>query len=66
MVYKLANGYRVRTTHTADGTDFETKNASGETISTVHLKGEEAANMRASLMVMDGIRFGQQYGGTVR
>jgi hypothetical protein len=37
VTYTLRNGYSVRTTKVEDGTEFVTRNASGETISTVRL-----------------------------
>lgn len=35
MTYKLRNGYTVRTTKVDTGTEFQTLNPKGETISTV-------------------------------
>ena len=37
MTYTLANGYRVITRKVEEGTEFETINRQGETISTVRL-----------------------------
>jgi hypothetical protein len=41
-MYTLRNGYTVRTTKVEDSTEFETRNARGETISTVRLRYESA------------------------
>jgi hypothetical protein len=65
MIYKLANGYRVRVTPRGEGTEFETRNAAGETISTVVHYGVEAARMVHSLRIADGMRFGRVYGGGI-
>jgi hypothetical protein len=37
MTYTLANGFKVITRTVDDGTEFETRNRKGETISTVRL-----------------------------
>jgi hypothetical protein len=37
MTYALANGYKVITRKVDEGTEFETRNHRGETISTVRL-----------------------------
>lgn len=63
MLYKLLDGSRVRTTQTDNGTEFVTRNAKRETISTVWLRGEEATRMLGALQVADAIRFGAVFGG---
>ncbi|MEU5149758.1 hypothetical protein AB0G42_21575 [Streptomyces yangpuensis] len=62
MIFKLSNGYRVRTTTLANGTEFVTKNAAGEIISSVVKYGAEAEGTLHNLRVADGIRFARQYG----
>lgn len=42
MTYRLRNGYTVRTTNVDTGTEFETRNADGEVVSTVRLSRSEA------------------------
>lgn len=42
MTYKLRNGYSVITRKADDGTEFQTRNETGETISTVTLPYVEA------------------------
>ncbi|MGW3674659.1 hypothetical protein [Streptomyces sp. NPDC005166] len=66
MVYRLNNGYRVRTTRVDSGIEFETRNAKGDTISTVVHPHAEAVPLIAHLRIADGMRFCQVYGGGVR
>jgi hypothetical protein len=49
VTYTLRNGYTVRTTKVEDATEFETRNALGETISTVRLGFLEARELVLSL-----------------
>jgi hypothetical protein len=66
MIFKLENGYRVRTTRVDSGVEFETRNANGNTISTVVHPHAEAVPLIARLRIADGIRFCRVYGGGVR
>jgi hypothetical protein len=66
MVFKLSNGYRVRTTRVDDGVEFETRNAKGETISSVRHTHAEAVPLVQRLSVLDSCRFVRQYGGKIR
>jgi hypothetical protein len=65
MIYKLENGYRVRTTRVDSGVEFETRNAKGDTISTVVHPHAEAVPLIDRLRIADGIRFCRVYGGRV-
>ena len=49
MTYYLGNGYKVTTRKVDTGTEFETRNARNETISTVVLDFIEARQMVLSL-----------------
>ncbi|MDX3551018.1 hypothetical protein PV729_04395 [Streptomyces europaeiscabiei] len=61
--YKLLNQHRVQVRALGDGAyDFETRNPNGETISTVTLQGDAAAETLGALRINDAIRFGQTYG----
>jgi hypothetical protein len=58
VIYNLHNGYRVHVTPRGEGTEFETRNAAGETISSVVHHGIEAARLAHSLRLAD-CRFGR-------
>ncbi|MFF8473865.1 hypothetical protein [Streptomyces sp. NPDC015414] len=67
MIFKLPSGHRVRSTNLGgDLVDFETRNASGETISTVRQSGAQAGTTLSLLRAADSIRFAAQYGGGIR
>lgn len=66
MIYKTLDGSRIRTTHTDSGTEFETRNASNETIATVWLPTERANRLIATLAAADAIRFFSVFGGGQR
>lgn len=53
--FKLTNGYSVTVQDTPTGTDFWTRDSAGETVSTVHLKGDAAAEMLTNLRVAAGL-----------
>lgn len=52
MVYNLANGYTVTTRNVDQGKEFETRNADGETISTVRLGYLEANALVRNLVTI--------------
>ncbi|MEV8015666.1 hypothetical protein AB0O76_04760 [Streptomyces sp. NPDC086554] len=66
MVYRLENGFRIRTARVGNAVEFETKNANGETISTVHRTHAEAVPLLKRLALSDSLRFMRQYGGVHR
>lgn len=66
MIYKTLDGSRVRATHTGGGTEFVTRNASGETISTVWKPRGEADRLIATLAAADALRFFSVFGGGQR
>lgn len=67
MLFRLLSGDRVRTTDLGGGlVDFETRNAAGETISTVRQSGDKARTTLAHLRLADGLRFASVYGGGLR
>ncbi|MGI5408192.1 hypothetical protein ACQEV9_15495 [Streptomyces chartreusis] len=55
MNYKLANGYTVTTRNVDQGKEFETRNAEGETISTVRL-----GYLEANALVRDLVSIGRK------
>ncbi|MEU8792191.1 hypothetical protein [Streptomyces sp. NPDC048643] len=63
MLFKLENGYRVRTTRMTDGVEFETRNRKGETISSVLHSHAEAVPLIKRLTVLDACRFVRVFGG---
>lgn len=67
MIYKSSDGTRVRTRRMGDaaGTvEFETYRFTPlkKTLSVTYLDGQEAEDYIRTLSVLDGIRFGQEYG----
>jgi hypothetical protein len=66
MLFKLENGYRVRTTRVDNGVEFETRNGNGDTISSVRHTHAEAVPLIQRLSVLDSCRFVRQFGGKIR
>lgn len=58
MTYRLRNGYTVRTTAVEGGTEFQTINPQGETISTVTLDRVAAGDLVRDLRVAERLNAG--------
>jgi hypothetical protein len=66
VIYKLPNGYRVRTTRVDNGIEFETRNAGQATISTVRHTYAEAVPLIRRLSMLDACRFGREFAANAR